>query len=78
MSFNAIRENKILAKISESTVYCSIQRMWGLEFKVFIPNGPRRSVKSIILNNKKVKEISENHATKEHQSKQLFNFYVFV
>ena len=28
--------------------------------------------------NKKVKEISENHGTKEHQSKQLFNFiYLF-
>ena len=28
--------------------------------------------------NKKVKEISENHGTKEHQSKQLFIFYLFV
>ena len=27
---------------------------------------------------KKVKEISENHATYEHQSKQLFNFYLLV
>ena len=24
--------------------------------------------------NKKVKEISENHGTKEHQNKQIFNF----
>ena len=28
--------------------------------------------------NKKIKEISENHGTKEHQNKQLFNVYLFV
>ena len=31
-----------------------------------------------IYSTKKVKEISENHATLEHQSKQLLNFYLFV
>ena len=31
-----------------------------------------------IYSTKKVKEISENHGTKEHQNKQFFNFYLFV
>ena len=31
-----------------------------------------------LYSTKKVKEISENHLTEEHQSKQLFNFHLFV
>ena len=31
-----------------------------------------------IYSRNKVKEISENHGTKEHQNRKLFNFYLFV
>ena len=33
MSFNAIRENKILAKISESTVFCQSDRLHLLSYQ---------------------------------------------
>ena len=35
-------------------------------------------ISKVVYSTKKVKEISENHATLEHQSKQLFKFYIFV
>ena len=33
MSFDAIRENKILAKISESTVYISLRTLINADFR---------------------------------------------
>ena len=42
----------------------------------YLKNSSKLSVNTFIYSTKNVKEISENHATKEHQSKQLFNFFI--
>ena len=48
--------------------------------KKFLFRQPELQFDSGTILNKKVKKISENYmyVTKEHQSNQLFNFYLFV